>query len=158
MRIKTNLSANMWFEMFKSVDYLNNRIFRRVLNWKISFEILTKKKSNLKYLQSYECRTYFLKNIISKKNLLKSKTFINYLEKYDFTNIFRIWIFSRMQVIQIKDVIFDKTSFYYFAELDSKHLLIINVRNTLKVIEISNNIFFEMIIEKDDEINQMIDH
>jgi hypothetical protein len=63
-----------------------------------------------------------------------------------------------MQVIQIKDVIFDKTSFYYFAELDSKHLLIINVKNTLKVIEISNNIFFEMIIEKDDEINQMIDH
>jgi hypothetical protein len=32
------------------------------------------------------------------------------------------------------------------------------VKNTLKVIEISNNIFFEVIIEKDDETDQMIDH
>jgi hypothetical protein len=43
MRIKTNLSANMWSKMFKSVDYLNNRIFRRALIWKTFFEIRLKK-------------------------------------------------------------------------------------------------------------------
>jgi hypothetical protein len=32
------------------------------------------------------------------------------------------------------------------------------VKETLKVIKISNNIFFEVIIEKDDEADQMIDH
>jgi ribosomal protein L29 len=32
------------------------------------------------------------------------------------------------------------------------------VKNTLEVIEISNNIFFEMIIEKENETDQMIDH
>jgi hypothetical protein len=32
------------------------------------------------------------------------------------------------------------------------------VKETLEVIEISDNIFFEMIIEKNDEIDQMIDH
>jgi hypothetical protein len=32
------------------------------------------------------------------------------------------------------------------------------VKETLKVIEISDNIFFEMIIEKENEIDQMIDH
>jgi hypothetical protein len=32
------------------------------------------------------------------------------------------------------------------------------VKETLEVIEISNNIFFEMIIEKDDETDQTIDH
>jgi hypothetical protein len=64
MRIKTNLSANMWSEIFKSVDYLNNRTLKSALKWKISFEILIEKKSNLTHLQSYECRTYFLKNII----------------------------------------------------------------------------------------------
>ncbi len=58
-----------------------------------------------------------------------------------------------MQIISIKDVIFDKTLFYDFAKLDSRHLLIINVKETLKVIKISNNIFFEMIIEKNDEID-----
>ncbi len=89
---------------------------------------------------------------------MKSKFFINYLVKYDFTNIFRIWIFSRMRVIRIKDVLFDKTLFYDFAKLDSRHLLIINVKDTLEILENSNNIFFEMIIEKDDEIDQMINY
>jgi hypothetical protein len=133
MRIKTNLSANMWSKMFKSIDYLNNRILRRTLNWKISFEIMTKKKSNLTHLQSYECRTYFLKNIIFRKNRLKSRAFIDYLVKYNFMNIFRIWIFNRMRVIRIRDVIFDKTLFYDFAKLDSKHLLIISVKETLEI-------------------------
>ncbi len=63
-----------------------------------------------------------------------------------------------MQIVWIRDVIFDKTLFYDSAELDSKHLLITSVKETLEVIEISDNIFFEMIIEKNDEIDQMIDH
>ncbi len=109
-------------------------------------------------MQSYKCKAYFLKNIISKKDRLKSKALIDYLVRYDFTNIFRIWIFNRMRVIRIKNVIFDKTLFYDLAKLDSRHLLITNVKNTLEILKISNNIFFEIIIEKDDEINQMIDH
>jgi FtsZ-binding cell division protein ZapB len=32
------------------------------------------------------------------------------------------------------------------------------VKDTLEILEVSDNIFFEMIIEKDDEIDQMIDH
>ncbi len=140
------------------MNYLNNRIFRRALSWKISFETLIEKKSNLSHLQSYECKAYSLKNIISRKNRLKSKAFIDYLVKYDFINIFRIWISSRMRIVRIRDVLFDKTLFYDFAKLDSKHLLIINVKETLKIIEISDNIFFEMIIEKDDETDQTIDH
>jgi hypothetical protein len=157
MRIKTNLSINMWSKVFKSVDYLNNRTLKKALIWKTLFEILIEKKSNLSHLQSYECKTYFLKNIISRKNRLKSKAFIDYFVRYDFTNIFRIWISSRMRIIRIKDVLFNKTLFYDLAKLDSRHLLIISVKNTLKVIEISNNIFFEMIIEKKNKADQMID-
>jgi hypothetical protein len=32
------------------------------------------------------------------------------------------------------------------------------VKDTLEILEVSDNIFFEMIIEKDDETDQMIDH
>jgi hypothetical protein len=49
-RIRTNLSANIWSEIFKSVNYLNNRTLRRTLKWKISSEILIEKKSNLTHL------------------------------------------------------------------------------------------------------------
>ncbi len=111
LRVKTNLSANLWSKIFKAVDYLNNRILRRALAWKTVFETLIEKKSNLSHLQSYDCRAYFLKNIISRKNRLKSKAFINYFVRYDFTNIFRIWISSRMQIVRIKDVLFDKRFF-----------------------------------------------
>jgi hypothetical protein len=38
LRIKTNLSANLWFEIFKAVDYLNNRIFKRSLHEKHSLK------------------------------------------------------------------------------------------------------------------------
>jgi hypothetical protein len=55
-----------------------------------------------------------------------------------------------MQIIRIKDVIFDKTLFYNFAKFNLRYLLIINVTKTSKVIKISNNIFFEMIIKKDE--------
>jgi hypothetical protein len=158
MWIKTNLSANLWSEVFKAVDYLNNRILRRSLTWKTFFEILTEKKSNLSHLQSYKCKAYFLKNIISRKDRLKSKFFIDYLVRYNFTNIFRIWISSCMRIIRIKDVLFDKTLFYDLAKFDSRHLLIINVKDTLKILEVSDNIFFEMIIENENEVDQMIDH
>jgi hypothetical protein len=43
IRITTNLSANMWSKMFKSVDYLNNRTFKRLLTWKTFFETLIEK-------------------------------------------------------------------------------------------------------------------
>ncbi len=32
------------------------------------------------------------------------------------------------------------------------------MKETLEIIEISENIFFEMIIEKNDEVDQMINH
>ncbi len=63
-----------------------------------------------------------------------------------------------MRIIRIKNVIFDNKFFYDFAKLDLKHLLIINVRNTLEILKALNNIFFEMIIKKNNEINQMINH
>jgi hypothetical protein len=36
--------------------------------------------------------------------------------------------------------------------------LITSIEDTLEILEISDNIFFEVIIEKNDEIDQMIDH
>jgi hypothetical protein len=63
-----------------------------------------------------------------------------------------------MRIVRIKDVIFDKTLFYDLAKFDSRHLLIISVEDTLEILKVSNNFFFEMIIEKNDEIDQMINH
>jgi hypothetical protein len=62
-----------------------------------------------------------------------------------------------MRVVRTRDVIFDKTLVYDFAKLDSKHLLTTSVKETLEIIEISDNIFFEVIIDEDED-DLPIDH
>ncbi len=88
MRISSYLSTNLWFEVIKTMNYLNNQISKKKLAWKTLFEALIEKKSKLSHLQSYECRVYSLKNLISRKKKLKSRFFIEYLMKYDSINIF----------------------------------------------------------------------
>jgi hypothetical protein len=39
-----------------------------------------------------------------------------------------------MQIVRIRDVLFDKALFYDFAEFDSRHLLIISVKKMLEII------------------------
>ncbi len=58
-----------------------------------------------------------------------------------------------MKIIRIKNIIFDKTLFYDFAKFDLRHLLIINVKKTLKILEVLDNIFFQMIIENEDDFS-----
>jgi hypothetical protein len=63
-----------------------------------------------------------------------------------------------MRVIRIRDVIFDKTRFYDSAEIDSSHLLITIVKNIVKVLKVSNNIFFEVMIQKKNDCDEYVDH
>ncbi len=63
-----------------------------------------------------------------------------------------------MRVIRIRDVIFDKTRFYDFAKIDSSHLLITVMKNTVKILKVSNNIFFEMMIQKKNDHNEYVDY
>ncbi len=63
-----------------------------------------------------------------------------------------------MRVIRTRDVIFDKTRFYDFAKIDSSHLLITIKKDTVKILKISNNIFFEIMIQKKDDRDKYVDH
>jgi hypothetical protein len=61
-------------------------------------------------------------------------------------------------MIRIRDVTFDKTRFYDSAEIDSSHLLITVVKDTVKVLKVSNNIFFEVVIQKKNDRDEYVDH
>ncbi len=63
-----------------------------------------------------------------------------------------------MRVIRTRNVIFNKTRFYDFAKIDSSHLLITVVKDTVKILKISNNIFFEVMIQKKDDHDEYVDH
>ncbi len=153
LRISARLSTNMWSEVFKAIDYLNNRTPKKSLNWKTPMKTLTEDKPKLSHLQSYECRAYALKHNIPRKDKLKPRAHIDHLVEYDFINVFRIWILSRMRIIRIRDVIFDKANFYDLSQLDLSHILEIFIDDEVQMLKISETTFGEVIIEQKDDEN-----
>jgi len=77
---------------------------------------MPKYKLFLKHIRAYKYKTYiFIKNR-PKLNKLAIKAKIGYLIKYDFINIYRIWILFTSKIIYTRDVLFDETSRYYLND------------------------------------------
>jgi hypothetical protein len=51
-------------------------------------------------------------NALKKNEKMKSRAFIEYLIKYDFINIFRVWNSKKNDVNDYRDVIFNETKFF----------------------------------------------
>ena len=59
------------------------------------------------YIVLYDCRIYsYIKNRL-RLDKLELRIYIGYLVKYDFTNIFRIWLLNFKRVIFIRNIVFD---------------------------------------------------
>ena len=61
---------------------------------------------------------------------------IGYLYNYDFTNIFRIWLFTQAKVIRIRDVKFNNNKLYYFSDLELSALQDVEIKKVIKLLEI----------------------
>src|SRR5271165_4637278 len=66
----------------------------------------------------YGTRAYALDHHIPRKNKLDPRAYIGHLVGYDSTNIYRIWIPSRMKVIRTRDVTFNNNLLYDPTSLD----------------------------------------
>ena len=71
----------------------------------------------------YGCKTYTLDKWIKRGDKLAPYILIGYLVGYNLTNIYCIWILSLCKVIQTRDVIFNKNSFYNPKEQNIDYLL-----------------------------------
>jgi hypothetical protein len=151
LRIQTILSCELWFEFYKTTSYLNNRTSKKFLDWLISIKILIDERSKLSHIQSYDCRVYSLRHIIVRKTKMKFRAMINHLVKYDSINVFRVWISSKMRIIQTRDVLFDLYSFYDSCVLDLKHFLSIRVKNVIQILKMLETTFDDVLIEQNDD-------
>ncbi len=168
MRISANLPHDLWKEVVNCAVYLHNRSPRELQAWKTPYEVFfsyieanqgtqgIQKKPQLAHLKAYGCRTYAMTEDAqlkrNKKRKLDPRAYIGYLVGYDSTNIFRIWIPHKGQVISTRDVLFDEKTFFdgkleaprqMIAEMDS---LVARVR--LPEAEATN----ERILEEDEEV------
>jgi hypothetical protein len=93
------LSKDFYSECYFVVAHILNRTSSSSLNWDSSLIFMQKllKKSirnEIVHFKMFDCKTFSLlkkTNAFKKNEKMKSRAFIEYLIKYDFINIFRVW-------------------------------------------------------------------
>jgi hypothetical protein len=113
------LSKNLYSECYLVVAHILNRTSSS-LSWDSSLIFMQKLlkesiRNEITHLKMFDCKTFsFLKetDAFKKNDKMKSRAFIEYLIKYDFINIFRVWNSKRDDVNDYRDVIFNETKFF----------------------------------------------
>jgi hypothetical protein len=114
------LSKNFFSECYFVVTHILNRTSSQILSWNSSLifmQKLLKKliRNEIVYFKMFDCKAFsFFKeiNAFKKNEKMKSWAFIEYLIKYDFINIFRVWNSEKNDVNDYRDVIFNETKFF----------------------------------------------
>ncbi len=151
LRIQIHLSCDLWSEFFKAAEYLNNRISKKSPNWQTPIKTLIENRSKIAHLQFYDCRAYLLKHQIVRKTKMKSQAMIDHLIDYDFINVYRIWVYSKMRIIRTGDVLFDRYSFYDSCVLDLDHLLFVRVKDVIQMLKMSKTSFDDVFIKQNED-------
>jgi hypothetical protein len=108
------------FNCYFVVAHILNRTSSSSLSWNSSLIFMQKLlkeliRNEITDLKVFDCKAFSLlkKTDAFKRNeKMKSRTFIEYLIKYDFINIFRVWNSEKNDVNDYRDVIFNETKFF----------------------------------------------
>ena len=125
MWLFANLSHSMWKEIIETATYFYNQTPKAALEWKSFYKtfhiyVWRKKtvsdfrKSQLHHFRTYNCKCYVLikfQNNSRKADKFQKLDFCVYIEflvKYVFTNVYRVWISHKQKIISVQNVIFDE--------------------------------------------------
>jgi archaellum component FlaF (FlaF/FlaG flagellin family) len=114
------LSKDFYSECYFVAAHILNRTSSSSLSWDSSLIFIQKllKKSirnEIAHFKMFDCKTFSLFkeiNAFKKSKKMKSRAFIEYLIKYDFINIFRVWNSKKNDVNNYRDVIFNEIKFF----------------------------------------------
>jgi hypothetical protein len=113
MRIAAGLPHNLWKQIFEAACYLKNKTPRESNEWKTPHELFLGTKPELSHLRAYGCKAYAMtaEAQLKKEKLwkLNPRAHIGYLVGYDSTNIYKIWVPHRGEIISTCDVRFDES-------------------------------------------------
>ncbi len=118
MRIGADLPEDLWPETISAAAYILNRTptSRTGIT---PFEALYKFKPTISHMKIYGCKAYPLIYNIPKLEKLQPRAHIGYFVGYSSRNIYRIWVPSKDEVIRIRDVSFDETTYYQLDDVDA---------------------------------------
>jgi hypothetical protein len=114
------LSKNLYSKCYLVVAHILNRTSFLSLSWDSSLIFMQKLlkesiRNEIAYFKMFDCKTFsFFKktNAFKRSEKMKSRAFIEYLIKYDFINIFRVWNSKKDDVNDYRDVILNETKFF----------------------------------------------
>jgi hypothetical protein len=114
------LSKDLYSKCYLVAAHILNRTSSSTLNWDSSLIFMQKLlkesiRNEIVHLKMFDCKAFSLlkkTNAFKKNEKMKSRTFIEYLIKYDFINIFRVWNSKKNDVNNYRDVIFNETKFF----------------------------------------------
>jgi hypothetical protein len=114
------LLKDFYSECYFVVAHILNRTLSSLLSWDSSLILWQKLlkesiENEITHFKMFECKAFsFLKkaDTFKKNEKMKSWTFIEYLIKYEFINIFRVWSSKKDDVNDYRDVIFNETKFF----------------------------------------------
>jgi hypothetical protein len=114
------LSKDLYSECYLVVAHMLNRTSTQTLSWDSSLIFMQKLlkesiRNEIVHLKVFDCKAFSIlkkTDALKKNEKMKSRAFIEYLIKYDFINIFRIWNSEKDDVNDYRDVIFNETKFF----------------------------------------------
>jgi hypothetical protein len=112
MRVYANLPASLSHKLVKTAAYILNRTPTEALSWKTPNEVVWGKKPSVAHMHPIGCRAYVLNCMLKRGDKLKSRALVGHLVGYDSTNIWRIWLPTKDEVIRTRDVVFEPREFY----------------------------------------------
>jgi hypothetical protein len=119
------LSKDLYSKYYLVAAHILNRTSSSSLSWDSSLIFMQKllKKSirnEIVHFKVFDCKAFLLLkeiNAFKRNEKMKSWAFIEYLIKYDFINIFRVWNSKKDDVSDYRDVIFNETKFFDTYEI-----------------------------------------
>jgi hypothetical protein len=114
------LSKDLYSECYLVAAHILNRTSSSSLSWDSSLIFMQKLlkesiRNEIAHFKMFDCKAFSLlkeTDAFKRNDKMKSRAFIEYLIKYDFINIFRIWNSKRNDVSDYRDVIFNETKFF----------------------------------------------
>jgi hypothetical protein len=93
------LSKDLYLKCYFVAAHILNRTSSSSLNWDSSLIFMQKLlkesiRNEIAHFKVFDCKTFSLlkkTDALKKNEKMKSRVFIEYLIKYDFINIFRVW-------------------------------------------------------------------
>ncbi len=119
------MSKNVYSKCYFVVAHILNRTSSSLLSWDWSLIFMQKLLNEsiwneIAHLKMFDCKTFSLlkkADALKKNEKMKSRAFIEYLIKYNFINIFRVWNSKKDDVNDYRDVIFNETKFFDTYEI-----------------------------------------